>query len=597
MSMGQSMSVKRQLSIAFAVMAALVLLVSLVAMRAIGNTNDSFTSYNEKVTVQSTLANQLSEAVNARAVAARNLVLVNTTRDLEQEKLAVTKAHEATQSLLQQLRQSAQVHGDPEGRVQRIAEIEGRYGPVALDIVAKALAGERQIAIQKMNDECRPLLAALMGALQKYVEANTALGTHTIEMAAQSYATTRLQMGAASVVAIAAALFLGWLITRSIIGALGAEPQVAQRLVRAVAQGNLTTEIRLRQGDTTSLMATLQGMQESLASVVANVRQNAQGVARASADIEHGNADLNARTESQASSLEETAASMEELGSTVRQNADNALSANQLAMAASQVAMQGGSVVGQVVDTMKGINDSSQRIADIIGVIDSIAFQTNILALNAAVEAARAGEQGRGFAVVAGEVRTLAQRSAEAAKEIKELISASVEQTERGSALVDQAGSTMQEVVSAIRRVTDIMGEISAASKEQSAGVEQVGEAIMHMDQATQQNAAMVQESANGARELRERAGELVKAVQVFQLPLHMIESEDLVIAPAKREAPAAVASRSTRVSHERAGASATPAVKTHSQEASPTGTAPVVAAPAPKPVVAQQTGDEWETF
>ncbi len=293
----------------------------------------------------------------------------------------------------------------------------------------------------------------------------------------------------------------------------------AVAVARAVANGDLSQQFDVHGKDETAqLLAALKVMQSSLAKLVSNVRQNSESVATASAQIAQGNQDLSSRTEEQASALEETAAAMEELSSTVKQNADNAKQANQLALSASAVAIKGGEVVGQVVTTMKGINDSSKKIADIISVIDGIAFQTNILALNAAVEAARAGEQGRGFAVVASEVRSLAGRSADAAKEIKGLITASVERVELGTALVDQAGHTMTEVVSSIKRVTDIMGEISAASAEQSAGVAQVGEAITQMDQATQQNAALVEESAAAAESLKGQAQQLVGAVAVFKL-------------------------------------------------------------------------------
>jgi len=325
-----------------------------------------------------------------------------------------------------------------------------------------------------------------------------------------------------SIVAIAGGVLfgglLGFVLVRTLGRQLGAEPGDAAGLAQSVAAGDLGVPIALRPGDTSSLMAQLKEMQNSLVRVVSNVRQNAESVATASAQIAQGNNDLSSRTEQQASALEETAASMEQLSSTVRQNADNAKQANQLALGASTVAVKGGEVVGQVVETMKEINESSKRIADIIGVIDGIAFQTNILALNAAVEAARAGDQGRGFAVVASEVRNLAGRSAEAAKEIKRLISASVERVEQGTALVGEAGATMTEVVASIRRVTDIMGEISAASGEQSAGVAQVGEAVTQMDRATQQNAALVEESAAAAESLKQQAKQLVQAVAVFNL-------------------------------------------------------------------------------
>jgi methyl-accepting chemotaxis protein len=293
----------------------------------------------------------------------------------------------------------------------------------------------------------------------------------------------------------------------------------ALAIARAISSGDLSVEIKAEgQNETARLLAALKDMQGSLVKAVSNVREGSESVAMASAQIAQGNLELSQRTEEQASALEQTAASMEQLGSTVRQNAENARQANQLAQSASMVAIKGGEVVNQVVDTMKDINDSSRKIADIISVIDGIAFQTNILALNAAVEAARAGEQGRGFAVVASEVRSLAGRSAEAAKEIKSLITSSVGRVEQGTALVDRAGVTMTEVVSSIKRVTDIVGEISAASNEQSAGVSQVGEAVSQMDQVTQQNAALVEESAAAAESLKQQARQLVEAVAVFKL-------------------------------------------------------------------------------
>jgi methyl-accepting chemotaxis protein len=321
----------------------------------------------------------------------------------------------------------------------------------------------------------------------------------------------------AAVLAIAL-LVASLVIARSVVKQLGGEPADANAITHLMAKGDLSVKISLRPGDVDSIMHGIKTMRDNVAAIVANVREGSNGVATSSAEIAQGNHDLSARTEQQASALEETAASMEELGSTVKQNADSARQANQLATSASAVAIRGGEVVGQVVETMRGIDESSRKISDIIGVIDGIAFQTNILALNAAVEAARAGEQGRGFAVVASEVRSLAGRSADAAKEIKILINASVERVEQGNLLADQAGTTMTEVVASIKRVTDIMGEISAASTEQSAGVAQVGEAVTQMDQTTQQNAALVEQMAAAASSLKSQAAELVEAVAVFKL-------------------------------------------------------------------------------
>jgi len=362
-------------------------------------------------------------------------------------------------------------------------------------------------------------------------------------------------------------------------------------VAEAIAGGDLTRQVRVAGRDEIAqLLAALAKMQGGLASLVSNVRSNSESVATASSQISHGANDLSARTEEQASALQQAAASMEELGATVRQNAENAQSANQFALGASAVARKGGDVVGEVVETMKGINDSSRRVVDIIAVIDGIAFQTNNLALNAAVEAARAGEQGRGFAVVAGEVRSLAQRSSDAAKEIKTLISASVERVQHGTELVDRAGETMTEIVASIARVTDIMGEISAASTEQSTGVGQVGDAIAQMDQATQQNAALVEESAAAAESLKDQAQQLVQVVSVFKLAGR---TADVVRAPVAAAPVAAPRPEAAPVAPVRKPAPA-PAARPVAVAARP------VAAPTPVPArepALETTSDDWESF
>ncbi|MPV58774.1 hypothetical protein CFB46_02285 [Burkholderia sp. HI2761] len=307
-------------------------------------------------------------------------------------------------------------------------------------------------------------------------------------------------------------------IIRNVRGSLGGEPDEAAALAARIAQGDLTQPVPVRAGDRTSMMAAMHDMQARLQATIGGIRQSAEAIASASRQISAGNDDLSQRTEEQAASLEETAASMEQLTATVKQNADNARQASGLANNASDIARTGSDVVNRVIGTMGEIDDSSRKIADIIGVIEGIAFQTNILALNAAVEAARAGEQGRGFAVVAGEVRSLAQRSATAAKEIRELIVDSVERVRNGSTLVGQAGTTMGEILQAVARVTDIMGEIAAASEEQASGITQVGRAVTQMDQVTQQNAALVEEAAAAAASLQEQAARLRDAVGAFRV-------------------------------------------------------------------------------
>ena len=376
-------------------------------------------------------------------------------------------------------------------------------------------SGDLQQARQLLIGKDEVLYAPLREAIVQLTRLQTAIAKEEYESAQSLFRT----VFAAAVASIALGVLLGAALGWSIIRNMSRSLRQAIHAADAVAAGDLSHRIHVQGRDEVSLLlAALQTMQEGLRGVVRQVHQGSVSVAAASSQIAQANMDLSARTENQASALEQTAASMEQLSSTVRQNADNAQMANKLALGASTIAEQGGQVVLQVVETMRGISDSSRQITDIISVIDAIAFQTNILALNAAVEAARAGEQGRGFAVVASEVRGLAGRSAEAAKQIKQLIDDSSSRVHNGSALADQAGSTMTEVVEAIRRVTDLMGEISAASSEQSSGVAQVGEAVIQMDQATQQNAALVEEMAASAASLRSQAGELVRTVSAFKL-------------------------------------------------------------------------------
>ncbi|MBG6070474.1 MULTISPECIES: methyl-accepting chemotaxis protein [unclassified Polaromonas] len=370
-------------------------------------------------------------------------------------------------------------------------------------------------AIQVLNNETLPALDAVQDNVTRIV----ALQRKIVEVSGADVeqrvaSTSTLMIGLGLLAVLLGSAFAFW-ITRSITNPLKQAVLVAQK----VAAGDLTSDIEVRtQDETGQLLQALKDMNTSLTGIVGQVRIGTDTIATASSQIAAGNLDLSSRTEEQASSLEETAASMEELTSTVKQNADNARQANQLAVSASSVAVRGGAVVSQVVDTMGAINTSSRKIVDIIGVIDGIAFQTNILALNAAVEAARAGEQGRGFAVVAAEVRNLAQRSAAAAKEIKTLIGDSVDKVEEGSKQVAEAGRTMDEIVDSVKRVTDIMAEITAASQEQTQGIEQINQAITQMDQVTQQNAALVEEAAAAAQSLQEQAAGLSQVVSVFRL-------------------------------------------------------------------------------
>jgi len=584
------LKVGTRLGLGFGFVLLLLMALTVLGISRVSNINNSLSTIGDVNSVKQRYAINFRGSVHDRAISVRDVAL-ESSKDAIQTQLSLIKKladdYDKSASPLDQMFASGkEVSDDERSALAKIKEIEAKTLPLTARVIELRLADKGEEAIKLLLTETRPAYVEWLASINRLIdleEAKNKIESANARSVAQNF---QFLMMVTCFVAIVLGALIAWLITRSFVSQLGGEPGTAAELARSVAQGNLSVHIDVKPGDSTSLMAQLQAMQASLSKVVANVRQGSEGVATASAQIASGNHDLSARTEQQASALEETAASMEELSSTVKQNADNAKQANQLAMSASTVAVKGGEVVAQVVDTMKGINEASRKISDIIGVIDGIAFQTNILALNAAVEAARAGEQGRGFAVVASEVRSLAGRSAEAAKEIKTLIGASVERVGQGTALVDQAGATMTEVVSSIRRVTDIMGEISAASSEQSAGVAQVGEAVTQMDQATQQNAALVEEMAAAATSLKSQAQDLVQTVAVFKLS-H---------GEATQLAPRDIAAQGAR-KHE-----FKPAAKPAAKPASPKPAPKPAARPAPAPkaeVASANTGatDDWESF
>jgi methyl-accepting chemotaxis protein len=414
----------------------------------------------------------------------------------------------------------------------KAASDEGRF-------ISLMGAGKWEDATTLLLGSVRKSQSACLEALATFVNFNRGRMALAGGDAAESYESGRWIMSVLAALATIAGAGIAWWITRTITVPLREAVGVAEK----VSHGDLTSTIQSRSSDETGqLLFALTNMNEALSGIVSEVRACTDAVTSASQQIAAGNADLSSRTEEQAASLEETAASMERLYSAVRQNSENAGQANELAAGASAVAVQGGQVVGEVVQTMASINASSKKIVDIIAVIDGIAFQTNILALNAAVEAARAGEQGRGFAVVASEVRSLAQRSAAAAKEIKGLITDSVAKVESGSQLVAQAGKTMDQIVSSVKRVTDIMGEIAVATQDQTAGIEQVNQAVVQMDETTQQNAALVEQAAAAAESMKEQAEALTRAVAVFKLAAHDAVPEGVEAVAARSQRPVTVA-------------------------------------------------------
>ena len=529
-------------------------------------------------------ASTMKSAMLETGIAMRNIGLQSDVSLMQKEEQKVKDQRALYEKALNDLK-ALGLSGEEQGVLAEISKLDGQTDTAFKEALAQILAFNTEGAAKILSGRIDPLNQQTLAQINKLVNLQLAASNQVIgssEGAVKSLMYLLFGLGAA---AVALGVVCAIVITRSITVPLAGAVVVAQR----VASGELSSEVVVVGRDETSeLLQALRDMNDSLATTVGEVRAGSELITTAAHEIAAGNADLSARTETQASSLEETASSMEELTSTVKQNADNARQANQLAVSASSVAEKGGNVVSQVVSTMGSIKESSSRIVDIIGVIDGIAFQTNILALNAAVEAARAGEQGRGFAVVASEVRNLAQRSAGAAREIKELISDSVDKVDAGSRLVDEAGHTMELVVTSIRQVADIMGEITAATQEQSNGIEEVNQAITQMDEMTQQNAALVEEAAAAAESMQEQAEILARAVSIFKLAS---DGSRAAAAGAAAPRPAAKAASKPIV---------TPAPKPVARLPVPKAAPDAAPKAAPKAVpktTAKPQADEWEEF
>jgi methyl-accepting chemotaxis protein len=502
-----------------------LVLVLLVAVATIGISRMSSLNHQleEIVNVnnrQTSLAMSMRMAINQVAVATRNIVLITDDAGMkaEVERLQKVRAdYDAAEQALGKMFDAPETRPEEKAMFANILALKASARPAVNKVVELGLQNKLEEATTVLVQEAQGRQNDWIKALGELAAFEEQLNRQAADEAMAAYASGRTAMLVSSGLALLIGIGAAALLMRGILRQLGGEPAYATEVVQRIAAGDLSVPVQLRAGDDRSLLAAMRGMQRSLAQVVENIRSGSDSIATGSGQIASGNADLSQRTEEQASNLQQTAASMEQLTGTVKASADTARQATSLANAATTVAGKGGEVVGKVVQTMDEISQASKRIGDIIGVIDGIAFQTNILALNAAVEAARAGEQGRGFAVVAGEVRTLASRSAEAAKEIKSLIGASVEKVEDGTGLVAEAGRTMDEIVAQVRRVNDLIAEISAATVEQTQGISQINDAVTQLDQVTQQNAALVEESAAAADSLRNQAAMLVQSVAVFK--------------------------------------------------------------------------------
>jgi methyl-accepting chemotaxis protein len=505
------------LGIAFAAVLALTALVGVVAIWQLTQVNDTSMKLSAHWMPSIRVIEDIKSQVARIRTRELQYIISNEVSEMDKYDKVIAKDLEDLRKMqddyvkLQETPEEKQMYA-------QLLEMWDRYMIEDGKIRAAARANDDALAKKLIRGESNKLVVAIRGHVDKIVDMYTEGGRAAAVEGNERYAASRvwilsLVLGSVVLGAAGAVFITGWLMRR-----LGGEPDYATEIVTRIAAGDLSVRVETRGGDTSSLLFAMKSMRDNLAKIVGDVRGATETISHASDEIAGGNLDLSSRTEQQASSLEETAASMEQLTSTVKQNADHAGQANALADNAAGVAQKGSAAVARVVDTMGSIHASSQKIVDIIAVIDGIAFQTNILALNAAVEAARAGEQGRGFAVVATEVRNLAQRSAAAAKEIKELIGSSVQQVEAGNLLVSEAGATMNEVLQSVQRMNAIMAEISHASREQSAGIEQVNQAITQMDTVTQQNAGLVQQAAHTAQSLQEQAAALGQLVSVFRL-------------------------------------------------------------------------------